>query len=68
MCSRCYKGVQGAARDAITKTCMINPPWNEKRADSAEAANEMRLRLCVYINVCVLTKERLATVAHPCRS
>jgi hypothetical protein len=41
MCSRCYKGVQGVARDTITKTRMINPPSNEKCADSAEAATEM---------------------------
>lgn len=68
MCSRCYKGVQRAARDAITETRMINPPWNEKCADSAEAATEMRLRWYVYINVCVLTKEHPATVAHQCRS
>ena len=68
MCSRCYKGVKGVARDTITKTRMIIPPWDEKCADSAEAANEMRLRWCVHINVCVLTKEHPATVAHPCRS
>jgi len=68
MCSRCYKGVQGAARDAITETRMINPPWNEKCADSAESATKMSQRWYVYINVCVLTKEHPATVAHPSRS
>jgi hypothetical protein len=68
MCSRCYKGVQGAARDAITETRMINPPWNEKCADSAESATKMSQRWYVYINVCVLTKEHPTTVAHPSRS
>ena len=42
MCTRFYKGVQGAARDAIKETRMIDLPCHEKRADSTVTATEMR--------------------------
>jgi hypothetical protein len=41
MCSRCYKGLQGVARDEIAESDMIDLPCYEKRADDAEAATEM---------------------------